>query len=90
MTFADHIDELDRMIVNGSPVDMIRSQVAFIGREIDALEVRYAALQQEHADLAVQHSSLANEHANLKAATQPPPDEPPDDGFIEPTYSPDN
>ena len=89
MTLAEHIDALDQMIVNGSGQPAIRSQIAFIGREIEAVESRYAMLQQEHFDLAAKHSSLADEHAKLKDAKQPLPFDPPDD-YIEPTYAPGN
>src|SRR5476649_1984793 len=49
-TLQEHLDDLDRMVDSGSaPKHEIRSQIAFIGREVAALEANYLRLTDDHA-----------------------------------------
>jgi hypothetical protein len=50
-TLQEHIDALDRMVEQGTSVSKLRSQIAFIGREVAALEADYSSLGQAHAKL---------------------------------------
>jgi hypothetical protein len=43
-SITHHIDDLDRMIDGNAPKHEIRSQVAFIGREVELLETSIAEL----------------------------------------------
>lgn len=52
----DDIDDLDRMIENGSPKHEIRSQIRLIAREVASLQERYSHLAEEHSQLADAHS----------------------------------
>ena len=64
---TNHIDDLDRMVDAGNtPKHELRSQIAFIGREV-------AALQADYARLAEAHATLQDEHSKFKAAQTPPP-----------------
>jgi hypothetical protein len=54
MTLAQHIDELDRMVANGAAVPELRNQIAFIGREAETLESRYAVLAMQYENLKTQ------------------------------------
>jgi hypothetical protein len=46
-----YLDELDRMIANGSPLDAVRSQVRLIIREVADLQTENARLAQDYAQL---------------------------------------
>jgi len=59
-TLQDHIDDLDRMVDSGSaPKHEIRSQIAFVGREVAALQAGYSALAAAHT--ALQQSKLESD-----------------------------
>lgn len=67
-TLTEHIDDLDRMVDSGSaPKHEIRSQIAFIGREVTALQADNLRLADAHAKL---QAMLSEEMAALKAAHQ--------------------
>lgn len=51
ITLQEHIDALDRMVANGTSVPELRSQVAFIGREVAALEARYVSAVDHNTQL---------------------------------------
>ena len=59
-TLQEHLDDLDRMVDNGADKPKVRSQVAFIGREVAALETDYARLAADHAKLQEAHTKLQN------------------------------
>jgi len=69
-TLQEHIDDLDRMVDSGTSVAKIRSQIAFIGREVAALQADYAGLAQAHAEFKqAAQKQIANAKAkNLQAA----------------------
>ena len=88
-TLQEHVDDLDRMVDGGNvPKHEIRSQIAFIGREVAALQADYARLAEAHEEL--QESQLARirqleaENVRLIASNQQPPFEP----LGEPTFEP--
>jgi len=79
-TLQEHLDELDRMVVGGTNIPQIRSQIAFIGREITALDADYARFIDAHtqseqatakalADLQTQNQALIAENSELKRPT---------------------
>jgi chromosome segregation ATPase len=57
-TISEHLDDLDRMVDGGAAKSEIRSQIAFIGREVAALEAEYAQLAEAHAKLQEAHLQL--------------------------------
>ncbi len=66
MTLQEHIDALDRMVTQGTSVPELRSQIAFIGRELAVIEADYARLAEACARLQKAHSELDAEHTALK------------------------
>jgi hypothetical protein len=76
-TLQEHLDDLDRMVDSGSaPKHEIRSQIAFIGREVTALEADYARFIDAHTqseratakvleDLQTQNQALVSENKKL-------------------------
>jgi hypothetical protein len=50
-TLHEHIDDLDRMVDRGAEKPNIRSQIAFIAREVATLEADYARLADAHTNL---------------------------------------
>jgi hypothetical protein len=58
-TLQESIDALDRMIDGQASKPELRSQIAFIGREVAALEADYSHLSQDHATL--QEAQLARD-----------------------------
>lgn len=76
MSLLEHIDALDKMIVLGSSVPELRSQVAFIGREV-------AVLESENSQL---HLKLEQTEAVLVKMQQP--DQPPSIKIINPNPLP--
>jgi hypothetical protein len=71
ISLQEHIDALDKMVVNHASVPEIRSQIAFIGREVAALEARYAQLAVKHQNSLVRTKQL--EASQQKPSFQPPP-----------------
>jgi chromosome segregation ATPase len=63
---GQHIDDLDRMIDGNASKPDLRSQLAFIGREVAALEADYARLTQEHSNLKEAHVKLHESLAKLQ------------------------
>lgn len=56
-TITQHLDDLDRMIDAGNtPKHELRSQVAFIGREVAALEADYARLAEAHQNAVAERN----------------------------------
>jgi hypothetical protein len=51
MTLTEHIDALDKMVADHASTAEIRSQIAFIGREVAALEADYTNLAENNAKL---------------------------------------
>lgn len=73
-TLQEHLDDLDRMVDSGkAPAHQVRSQIAFIAREVAALEAAYAGLDQAHAQLQQAHARL--QHAQPHKTIAPPPDD---------------
>jgi len=66
-TLLDHIDDLDRMVDGGAEVSKIRSQIAFIGREIAALQADFASLAEANTKLQ------ASQAPPFFIPVQPPP-----------------
>lgn len=64
-SILEHIDDLDRMVDGGSGKPEIRSQIAFIGREV-------AALVAEHEQLAQAYAKLQEAHLQLQASKADP------------------
>jgi hypothetical protein len=64
MNIQEHIDALDKMVVDHASLPDIRSQIAFIAREV-------AALQADSERLAIAYSQSQEEHEERK------PDSPP-------------
>jgi exonuclease VII small subunit len=67
-TLSEHIDDLDRMVDGGAAKAEIRSQIAFIGREVAALEAENAQLIEAHAQLQEAHTKLQEAHTKLQEA----------------------
>jgi hypothetical protein len=61
-TLQQHLDDLDRLVTNHATQPEIRSQLAFISREVAALETNYVNLLEAHASLQEEHSKLKNAH----------------------------
>jgi hypothetical protein len=59
-TLQEHIDDLDRMVDSGTGVPKVRSQIAFIAREVACLEAAYAQLADAHTKLERRHETLKN------------------------------
>ena len=59
MTLSEHIDALDQMVTLGATVPQLRSQIAFIGREV-------ATLEAENANLALRLSETNGALLKLK------------------------
>jgi hypothetical protein len=55
MTLTEQIDALDKMVADHATTAEIRSQIAFIGREVAALEADYTNFAAQHAQLAAEH-----------------------------------
>jgi predicted nucleic acid-binding Zn-ribbon protein len=82
-TITEHLDDLDRMVDAGNtPKHELRSQVAFIQREVAALQEDYLRLAEAHTQLQnasakqkvdadAKYDELHAEHEKLKL---PPPD----------------
>ncbi|MCW5552786.1 MAG: hypothetical protein KIS67_11585 [Verrucomicrobiae bacterium] len=65
-TLAEHIDDLDRMVDNGSaPKHEIRSQIAFIGREVTALQEEHDRLKAAYSQAQLEHSKAQPESSAL-------------------------
>lgn len=62
-TLQEHIDDLDRMVDNGAEKSNIRSQIAFIAREVTALESDYVRLAEVHTKLQEAHQILDAKHS---------------------------
>ena len=68
-TLSEHIDDLDRMVDAGNtPKHEVRSQIAFIGKQVAALEADYACLAEAHAKLQEAHSILEAQQAAQRDA----------------------
>jgi hypothetical protein len=63
ITLQEHIDALDRMVTNGTSVPELRSQIAFIGREVAALETRYMSAVDDNAQLRELQAKFQQEQA---------------------------
>lgn len=50
-TLQESIDALDRMVTQGTSVPELRSQIAFIAREVAALEAEYVGALDDNAKL---------------------------------------
>ena len=57
-TLQEHLDDLDRMVDTDAGKPQTRSQIAFVGREVAALEADYADLAHRHAELQKAHTQL--------------------------------
>lgn len=68
-TLDEHLDALDAMVANHATTPEIRSQIAFIQREVAALEADYVRLSDAHAKIQSEHSKLkeAESARNRKA-----------------------
>jgi hypothetical protein len=71
MTLSEHIDALDQMVVTWSPLPQIRSQIAFIGREVAVLEAENLRLVAMDAALNQEMATVKQEIAKFKAANKP-------------------
>ena len=58
MLLTEHIDLLDKMVAHHAATCEIRSQIAFIGREVAALEADNARLVEDKAELQDAHTKL--------------------------------
>lgn len=67
MTLQEHIDALDGMVENGADKPKIRSQIAFVGREVAALEADYARAIDDNAKLREAQTQLEKTHAEAMA-----------------------
>jgi uncharacterized protein (DUF3084 family) len=65
-TLQESIDQLDRMIDTGADIPKTRSQLAFIGREVSALEADYSSLAQSHSQLQQTHTELVSKINEMK------------------------
>jgi hypothetical protein len=82
-TLQEHIDDLDRMVDSGTAIPKIRNQIAFIGREVAALQADYASLAEAHTKLQDEHpkaiAALKEAHhqeiAKITASNAKPKDE---------------
>ena len=61
MLLTEHIDSLDKMVADHAATCEIRSQIAFIGREVAALEANYASLHSAHTELKELYEALRAE-----------------------------
>ena len=82
MTIHEHIDALDRMVDCNASKPEIRSQIAFIGREIAALTADYSQLQEAYAALQAKYAKLEEQslHPARSVSLIPPPV--PSDGVL--------
>jgi hypothetical protein len=65
-TLDEHIDDLDRLVDGDAPKSNVRSQIAFIAREVAALEANYARLAEAHTKLQEAHSELEAQQTAIK------------------------
>jgi hypothetical protein len=70
ITLQEHIDALDRMVTQGTSVPELRSQIAFIGREVAALEADYARLAEAHTKLQEAKAEVDRQLSDKKQADQ--------------------
>ena len=66
-TLDEHIDELDKMVVGGTSAPTIRSQIAFISREVAALEAELVRVNVDHANLKEAYLNLQAAQAEKEA-----------------------
>ena len=74
-SLIEHIDDLDRMVDSDASKPAVRSQIAFVGREVAALQADYASLAEAHQKLDAAHRKLQVQHGY----TPPPVEETPED-----------
>jgi len=71
ITLQEHLNELDRMVANHASVAEVRSQIAFIAREVSALEAAYLRTIQDNDKLRQAKSEIDSELAKLKIPPTP-------------------
>ena len=62
-TLKENLDALDRMVTNHASTAEIRSQIAFIERELTAFEAEYMSTARSYVRLQDEHKKL--QHAQL-------------------------
>jgi hypothetical protein len=82
MTLEEHIDALDRMVDGGSPKPELRSQIAFIGREVTAFAADYSKLQEAYVALEAKYAKLEEEHLHPARSFSLIPPHVPSDGVL--------
>lgn len=66
-SIGEHLDELDRMVEQGGTTDKIPSQIAFIEREVAALQASHSAEIQRLAQVGEEYcAECAKLEAELK------------------------
>jgi hypothetical protein len=59
-TIKESLESLDSMVTNHASTPEIRSQIAYILREVEALEADFVGTVRNHAQLADAHTKLKN------------------------------
>jgi predicted nuclease with TOPRIM domain len=68
-TLQEYIGDLEEMVNNGTaPKHEVRSQIAFISREVAALEAEYCSLNTAYTKLQEAHSILEAKQAAQRDA----------------------
>jgi len=66
-TLLEHIDDLDRLVDNGADKPKIRSQIAFIGREVAALQADYGNLSEAFQKLTAELATKLEKRGRAEA-----------------------
>jgi DNA-binding transcriptional ArsR family regulator len=64
-TIHESLDSLDSMVTNHASTPEIRSQIAYIGREVSALEAQLVSLADDNAVLQTENADLIAKNAEL-------------------------
>jgi multidrug efflux pump subunit AcrA (membrane-fusion protein) len=67
ITLQEHLDALDRMVTQGTSVPELRSQIAFITREVAALEARHVSAEDSIAELETTKTAFDAQLAEMKS-----------------------
>ena len=80
-TIQEHLDDLDRMVDAGARKPEIRSQIAFIAREVAVLETELASEKESNAEITAELASTKEENTKLRAKKFNRPNPNPDRRF---------
>jgi hypothetical protein len=66
ITLQEHLDALDRMVTQGTSVPELRSQIAFIAREVSALEIAHMSTVDDIVELQATKAAFDKQFADIK------------------------